>query len=493
MHISLLYRILPSLILVVSPLTPASAQGSATMPELTAPAFAPAPTTAPTTAPPISGAVPPVKVPSTIPSTSVPPTVPSGGSPSAIPSVTLPSAAASPPVPAGALSIEALQRLGLEANGLVRAAGSQVEVAQAGVVRATAYPNPTVSVIGGPQHPRIPAANPATNTRQVTVSQTIENPFVRSARIGSAEAGVEASRASFHQVRADLAAQLRVRAYELLLRQEIARMEAGVFNLMEEVRRRIQVGVGVGETARFELIRADAEVLNAASRKEAALLNAQRARVALMQFTAGALKPDFAINASLFDPVNLPPLEQLRLEVPAVNPDVLRLEAESEQARLRIDQERASVLPSVDVVYSNYQDAQYTDNRGGLKVTIPLLYQRRGEINAAVADSARVRETLDYRRFEIGQLLESAWQGLQIAQRRVEMFEGGIIKEAENALQIAQAAYRFGERPLIEVLDTQRVLRGILAESLQARFDLQAAAAEIDRLRAYYPGEQAQE
>jgi cobalt-zinc-cadmium efflux system outer membrane protein len=34
------------------------------------------------------------------------------------------------------------------------------------------------------------------------------------------------------------------------------------------------------------------------------------------------------------------------------------------------------------------------------------------------------------------------------------------------------------------------VLRGILIDSLQARFDLQAAAAEIDRLRAYYPKEQ---
>jgi cobalt-zinc-cadmium efflux system outer membrane protein len=57
-------------------------------------------------------------------------------------------------------------------------------------------------------------------------------------------------------------------------------------------------------------------------------------------------------------------------------------------------------------------------------------------------------------------------------------------------LTVAQAAYRFGERGLIDVLDTQRVLRGILADSLQARFDLQAAAAEIDRLRAYYPKDQ---
>jgi outer membrane protein, heavy metal efflux system len=476
MQISPHLRILLSLVLIL-PFTAVSGQGTGTIPAITAPTFAPAPASS---------------VPATVPSTMVPSaTAPSGKVPfDTIPSVAIPSATPSSAMPAGALSVEALQRLGLEANGLVRAAQSQVGIAEAGVIGAAAYPNPQVSVIGGPQHPRIQAANPATNTRQVTVTQTIENPFVRSARIGSAEAGVEASRAGFDQVRADLAAQLRVRAYELLLRQEIARMEGSVFDLMEEVRRRIKVGVGVGETARFELIRADAEVLNAASRKEAAQLNAQRARVALIQFTAGALKPDFTINASLFDPVNLPPLEKLRQEVPAVNPDVLRLQAELERARLRIDQERASVLPSVQVLLSNYQDAQYTSNMAGLNVTVPVFYRRRGEIDAAVADSERVRETLEFRRFEIGQLLESAWQGLQIAQRRVEMFEGGIIKEAESALTVAQAAYRFGERGLIDVLDTQRVLRGILADSLQARFDLQAAAAEIDRLRAYYPKDQ---
>jgi cobalt-zinc-cadmium efflux system outer membrane protein len=399
--------------------------------------------------------------------------------------VAIPSAASSAS-PAGALSIEDLQRIGLEANGLVHAARSQINMAEAGVIGAEAYPNPQVALIGGPQHPRIPAANPATNTREISVFQTIENPFMRNARIGAAEAGVEVSEASFQQVSADLAAQLRVRAYELVLRQEIARMEGSIFDLMEEVRRRIKVGVGVGETARFELIRADAEVLNAASRKEAAELNALRARVALMQFTAGALKPDFVINASLFDPVILPPLEELRQEVPAVNPEVVRLEAEQNRARLRINQERAAVLPSMDIILSNYQDAQYTENRAGMRVTVPLFYRRRGEINTAVADSARVRQTLEYRRYEIGQLLEGAWQALQIARRRVEMFEGGIIKEAE-------AAYRFGERGLIDVLDTQRVLRGILMDSLQARFDLQAAAAEIDRLRARYPKEQTAE
>ncbi|SDY72119.1 TolC family protein [Nitrosomonas sp. Nm33] len=388
-------------------------------------------------------------------------------------------------------SIKEIQRLGLEVNGLVLAARSQVNIAEAGVVSASAYPNPEVTVMAGPDAPRLPfeLTGPATMQRTVTVSQPIENPFFRQARIGSAEANVEVNRASLDQVRADLAAQLRIRVYELLLRKEQAAMETAIFDVMEEIQRRIKLSVEVGELARFELIRADTEVMTAASRKEAALLSAERARVALFQLTAGALPPDFAIQNSLSEPVELPVLEELYQQVLAANPEILRLEAEQNRTQLRIEQERASVLPSMNILYSNFQDRQFTSNTAGLSVTVPLFYRRRGEINSAIFDSARVRETLEYRRYEINRLLESAWQAMQIAKRRVEMYEGGIIRTAENALRVAEAAFRLGERGFIEVLDTQRILRTARLELLQAYFELQSAAAEIDRLRAHYPKE----
>ncbi|QOJ21331.1 MAG: TolC family protein [Gammaproteobacteria bacterium] len=388
-------------------------------------------------------------------------------------------------------TIEELQRLGLQANGLVQAARSQMEMAKAGVVAASAFLNPEVTVMAGPDSNRYSLAvtGPTSMQRSVTVSQPIENPFMRSARINASEAAVDASRAGYDQVRADLAAQLRVRAFELLLRQEQAAMEQGIYELVEDVRRRIAINVERGEVARFELIRAETEVQSALNRAQATQLTVKRAQLALMQLTAGAMPVDFEINASLKDPVQLPPLETLRQEVPAVNPDVVRLQAEQERANERIKQEKASVLPQINVLYTNYQDAQFTSNIAGANVRIPIFYRRRGEIDTAIYDSARIRETLEYRRYEISQLFESAWQALQIAQRRVDMFEGGLIKEAENAVQVAQAAYRFGERGLIEVLDTQRILRGILGDSLQARFELQSAAAEIDRLRAHYPKE----
>ncbi len=389
------------------------------------------------------------------------------------------------------LKIDEIQRLGLQANGLVLAARSQIDMAKAGVVAASAFLNPEVTVQAGPDNNRLSGiiTGPSSMQRSITVNQPIENPFMRSARINASEAIVDASRASFDQVRADLAAQLRVRSYELLLRQEQFAMEQSIYDLVEDVRRRIAINVERGESARFELIRADTEVQNAANRKEAARLGVQRARIALMQFTAGAIPVDFVINASLSDPVQLPSLETLRQEVPTVNPDVIRLQAEQERANQRISQEKASVLPSLNVLYTNYQDAQFTSNIAGMSIRIPIFYRRRGEIDTAIYDSARIRDTLEYRRYEIGQLFESAWQSLQIAQRRVDMFESGLIKEAENAVQVAQSAYRFGERGLIEVLDTQRIYRGILGDSLQARFDLQSAAAEIDRLRAHYPKE----
>ncbi|MER2511885.1 MAG: TolC family protein [Nitrosomonas ureae] len=388
-------------------------------------------------------------------------------------------------------TIEELQQLGLQANGLVLAARSQVGMARGGVIAATAYLNPEVMFMMGPMDRRLPEiqTGPANDQRSITVIQPIENPFMRSARIAASEAIVDASKASLSQVSTDLSALLRVRAYELLLRQDQAALEQNIYDLINTVRQRIAVNVERGELARFELIRAETELQSAANRKEAAKLNAERAKIFLMQLTAGALPANFQIKGSLKDPIDLPSLEELRRQVPIVNPDIVRLEAEQERANQRISQERASILPSVNVMYTNYQDQQFNSNTAGLSVRIPIWYRRRGEIDTAIHDSARIRESLEYRRYEMSQLFEAAWQAYQIAQQRVTMFEGGLIKEAENAVRVAEAAYKFGERTLIEFLDSQRILRGILFDSLQARFELHSAVAEIDRLRAYYPKE----
>jgi cobalt-zinc-cadmium efflux system outer membrane protein len=52
---------------------------------------------------------------------------------------------------------------------------------------------------------------------------------------------------------------------------------------------------------------------------------------------------------------------------------------------------------------------------------------------------------------------------------------------------VAAAAYRHGERGILDFLDAQRVLRTTRMDYLNARYELQAALIDIERLRATSP------
>ncbi|MCX7893568.1 MAG: TolC family protein, partial [Burkholderiales bacterium] len=80
--------------------------------------------------------------------------------------------------------------------------------------------------------------------------------------------------------------------------------------------------------------------------------------------------------------------------------------------------------------------------------------------------------------------IETAYSRYEVAATQIAQFEGGLLKQAESALAVAEAAFRFGERGFIDVLDAQRVLRQVRAEFLAARYEQQSALIEIERLRA---------
>ena len=67
---------------------------------------------------------------------------------------------------------------------------------------------------------------------------------------------------------------------------------------------------------------------------------------------------------------------------------------------------------------------------------------------------------------------------------QVAALESGIVRQAEAALKVAEAAYRFGERGILDYLDAQRVYRAARGDLITARFELRSADIEIARLLA---------
>lgn len=384
------------------------------------------------------------------------------------------------------LGIDDLVNTVLQHNPALKAARFTVDVATAGVTTASAYPNPRLEVGGGRNVTPSALSGQAGNVTSVGVAQLIENPALRSARINSSLFAEQGSRQALSQVRNELVSQVKLRAYEYLLRRDEAQAAAEALALLEQTRERIKVRVETGEAGRFDLIRADAEIVNARQREETARLQIAQGAIALNRLAAGMLPAKWELDAELNDTAPLPSLASLKTEAVQMNPEIRVLEAELERARSRIEEARASLVPGVDVRMSQVREPDVKQDIVGLSVQIPLFDQRRGPRAEALADRERTLARLEGRRAELLQQLELAWRSVEIARVRVQALSEGAVKASEAALRVAEAAYRFGERGILEVLDAQRVLRAVRQDLLLARFQLQSSLIELDTLAGRY-------
>jgi len=166
------------------------------------------------------------------------------------------------------------------------------------------------------------------------------------------------------------------------------------------------------------------------------------------------------------------------------NHELAQYRMELQRADMAVDYQRSLRMPTIALKATSARDPEVRDTQFGVVMSLPLWDRNRGPINEASANAMRIRSTLEAREFELTQRLDSSYQQFQIAASQVEALRSGIVRQAESALRVAEAAYRYGERGIIDYLDAQRVLRTARNELIAAQFDLQVAAIEIERLLA---------
>ena len=79
------------------------------------------------------------------------------------------------------------------------------------------------------------------------------------------------------------------------------------------------------------------------------------------------------------------------------------------------------------------------------------------------------------------QTITQHFQEVQTAQGQMQVFEQGLLHQAQEALDIAQFSFRHGAASLLEVIDAQRVNRQTLLEYAQAQADHSIALARLER------------
>jgi cobalt-zinc-cadmium efflux system outer membrane protein len=373
----------------------------------------------------------------------------------------------------------------LASNPALQLAQRSRDQAAAGVTSAGALPNPRLEWSGGENTARLPTVSPG-RVNGWAVSQLIENPSIREARVGIARSLERNSEFQIAVTRNELVAQIQLRAYEFLLRQDESKAASDAVNLLEQVRERVRLRVDIGEAPRYEIIKADAEIINARQRQQNAVLQAEQAMLALNRLAAGQLPARWSLQETLGGDASLYGLEELQRLTLSDNPELKVLRSSIDRAQAQLQSARSSRWPGVELRYSELTQPEVKQGVLGVNVQIPLLDQRSGPIAEAQVEIERVRLRLDGRQAELRQQVLLAWKSLEMARLRVESLGQGALREAEAALRVSQAAYRFGERGILDVLDAQRVLRSVRADLLDARYQVQVARIELEFLSGRY-------
>ena len=403
----------------------------------------------------------------------------------AVPALAAPGADAVPASvqPGAAYSLQALREMARATHPSVAAAEAYVEAGRAQVTTAGAYPNPEVEFLAGRSRARMPGVV-AGSAQSMALTQRIDNPWQREARIDAARFGLEAREAERRGLQNDLLARLDQRFFDMLRRQAELRASQEDLGIAEQIRSKVAVRVNSGESPRFELIKADTELLNAQKVAESARLRLAQARAALLSVVGPTLPADFQVDGSLARSPAVPALDDLRAEALARNPELLRSQAEVRRAERQLELERLRRQPELALKVANERDRELNDTRLGLVVNVPIWDRRQGPVAEAAALLSRSRSEEAGQQLVLLQALEGAYREYEIARTQVNALENGILREAESTMKVAEAAYRFGERGILEYLDAQRVFRAARNELIAARYELQLAVIDIERLRA---------
>ena len=362
----------------------------------------------------------------------------------------------------------------------VRVAKAQEAAAIANVTTAKSFLNPEVEVGTGPSRYRSGSNDTRTNWG-VALAQPLEFPDVRKARREIAESNVNYVSLNTEINQVELRSKVKQGFYQVVQRQDALRLMEEDRNLLQQIRERVKLRVDVGESPKYELIKADTEALAAERDYQAALVRVAEAKAFLQGLVGPSMPANYQVIGELPLKQSLPTIESLRDQV-TQSPYLKQVRAASQTADAKLRLEQNLRNPGLTLKAGVEQDPDLTSFRLGLAVPLPLWNQRQGQIAEATANINQVQAQLSDRELALNRDLESSYQRYLIAKNQLNSFENGLLAQAESVLKVAESAYKYGERGILEYLDAQRTYRLVKKDYLTARFDYVAAMLEVERL-----------
>lgn len=172
-------------------------------------------------------------------------------------------------------------------------------------------------------------------------------------------------------------------------------------------------------------------------------------------------------------------------------PDLVAMRHRRDAAGENINLEKANRVPDLTVgvgwtnsTYSgNTTSPQPNYNMVGLQFSLPLPIWNRNKAGIATsqAQASQAQLDLDAAEVKAGVDVRQALSLYGIARQRVELYQGGVLKDVDAALEKRVLSYKRGGSSLLELLDAQRKANEVWQSFYDAQSDHARAVIELHR------------
>jgi outer membrane protein, heavy metal efflux system len=201
-------------------------------------------------------------------------------------------------------------------------------------------------------------------------------------------------------------------------------------------------------------------------------------------------------DGTLEGPVRTFDVDQLVASALEHRPDVISRQRALKAADRRIELANANLLPDLSVSgsYSHLAAGtggfvQPADNTLGASLSINLPFSRlrhRGEVEAAHAIRTQAELQLRSTQLQVEEQVRDAYSRYQAAVQRLQLYRGGMLKDADRVLEARLYAYQRGGATLLELIDAQRVSADVYLAYSQALADHANALVNLELVSAIW-------
>jgi outer membrane protein TolC len=388
-------------------------------------------------------------------------------------------AAAEEPGAGQPYTLDRLLQLAGEHNLRLKISGLDKRIAVQEYRGARALPNPELEYSRG--QGEIPGESPNATIWGMGLKWSMPNPihryfFLKSNRTYITEAEIQAE-----MNKREIIKGLKTHFYRLRFYQAVKTFLTEKLRILTEINTITQAKVDIGETKSIDALRSSVEI----QKVKTVFFRVQKTiayeRTQLNEYLNFTLPENFTA-ADDFSFQSLPDIETRVSRLIETSP-FIRLHAnrlKREQAHLKAA--RLSIIDAVELFGEKEKEVEGQKWKVGIGISLPLFNQNSAHVNKAKLQRRKATIELEHARKHFFADIQRLVAEIRVLEKEIQTFQGAILKEGRENMNLSEILYKQGEVPLVVFLDSQNSFFEVRRRYYEAITEWNILAAELEAL-----------